>query len=193
MRPNESFVEQPVRSLQTMLRVIAKDDNRLPTVVPDGIYGPTTMNAVTAFQRREGLPITGIADQRTWERVTQAYEPALIRIDKAEPIEIIMDSGQIFHRGEASPYIYLLQAILTQLSENHPQIIATELSGILDQNTSTSLLEFQKLAGLIQTGELDKITWKHLVRQFSLNAHHNTVKNAQQNPYVNSTDSNYNC
>ena len=193
MRPEESFVEQPVRSLQTMLRVIAEDDDRLPTVVPDGIYGPTTMNAVTAFQRREGLPITGIADQRTWERVTQAYEPALIRIDKAGPIEIIMDPGQIFHRGEASPYIYLLQAILTQLSENHPQIIATELSGILDQNTSTSLLEFQKLAGLIQTGELDKITWKHLVRQFSLNAHHNTVRNAQQNSYVNSTDSNYNC
>ena len=193
MRPEESFVEQPVRSLQTMLRVIAEDDGRLPTVVPDGIYGPTTMNAVTAFQRREGLPITGIADQHTWERVTQAYEPALIRIDKAEPIEIIMDPGQIFHRGEASPYIYLLQAILTHLSENHPQIIATDLSGILDQKTSTSLLEFQKLAGLIQTGELDKITWKHLVRQFSLSAHHNTVRNAQQNPYDNSTDSNYNC
>ena len=40
MRPAESFIEQPVRSLQTMLRVLAEDDQRLPTVVPDGIYGP---------------------------------------------------------------------------------------------------------------------------------------------------------
>ena len=178
MRPAESFVEQPVRSLQTMLRVIAEDDYRLPFVVPDGIYGPATMNAVTSFQRREGLPITGIVDQRTWESVVIAYEPALTRISKAEPIEIIMDPGQVFRRGDSGPYIYLLQAILTQLSENHPQIIATELSGILDDKTSTSLTEFQKLAGLDQTGDLDKITWKHLARQFSLNAHHNTVRNA---------------
>ena len=65
MRPGESFVEQPVRSLQTMLRVIAEDDPTLPTVIPDGIYGPATMIAVTSFQRREGIPVTGIVDERT--------------------------------------------------------------------------------------------------------------------------------
>ena len=36
MRPAESFVSQPVRSLQTMLRVLAEDDPRLPTVVLTG-------------------------------------------------------------------------------------------------------------------------------------------------------------
>ena len=83
MRPPESFIEQPVRSLQTMLRVLAQDDPTLPTVVPDGIYGPTTMAAVTEFQRRENLPLTGITDQRTWDRIVTKYEPALIRIDSA--------------------------------------------------------------------------------------------------------------
>ena len=86
MRPGESFIEQPVRSLQTMLRVLAEDDRRLPTVVPDGIYGPGTMNAVTAFQRRSGIPVTGVVDQNTWEQIVAAYEPALVRIGKAEPI-----------------------------------------------------------------------------------------------------------
>ena len=79
MRPNESFVEQPVRSLQAMLRVISEDDPRLPTIIPDGIYGPSTMIAVTAFQRREGIPVTGIADEYTWDQIAAAYEPALIR------------------------------------------------------------------------------------------------------------------
>ena len=176
MRPTESFVEQPVRSLQTMLRVLAEDDPRLPTVVPDGIYGPTTMNAVTAIQRREGLPTTGITDQWTWETIVKNYEPALIRIEKAEPIEIIMDPGKVFRVGDSSPYIYLLQSILTQLAQDHPQINTPPHSGILDQETSRSLMEFQKLAGLTNTGELDKITWKHLSRQFTLNAHHNTVE-----------------
>lgn len=176
MKPGESFVEQPVRSLQTMLRVLSEDDRRLPTVVPDGIYGPITMNAVAAFQRREELPVTGITDQLTWERIVEAYEPALIRVDKAEPIEIIMDPGQVFRFGEGSPYIYLLQSMLTQLSLDHPTINYPGHTGILDTQTANALAAFQILTGLSSTGELDKITWKHLVRQFTLNAHHNVAR-----------------
>lgn len=175
MKPGESFVEQPVRSLQTMLRVIAEDDRRIPTVIPDGIYGPSTMNAIAAFQRREELPVTGVTDQLTWERVVEAYEPAQIRVDKAEPIEIIMDPGQVFRRGESSPYIFLLQSMLTQLSFDHPTINDPGHSGMIDSATADALAAFQLLAGLSSTGELDKITWKHIVRQFTLNAHHNTA------------------
>ena len=43
MRPDSSFVEQPVRSLQTMLRVIAMDDSRYQNIIPDGIYGAESM------------------------------------------------------------------------------------------------------------------------------------------------------
>ena len=37
---------------------IAEQDGQSPSVVPDGIYGPNTTAAVTAFQRRHGLPVT---------------------------------------------------------------------------------------------------------------------------------------
>lgn len=172
MRPPESFIGQPVRSLQTMLRVLAEDDNTLPTVVPDGIYGPTTMNAVAAFQRRYGLPVTGIVNQATWELIVYYYEPALVRIGKAQPIEVVLDPGQEFRPGDSSPYIYLAQGMLTQLSHDHPTIEPTGLSGIMDTTTVLSTTAFQKLAGLPETGFLDKITWKNLVLQFTLNAHH---------------------
>ena len=170
MRPGESFVEQPIRSLQTMLRIIAEDDPRLPTVVPDGIYGPTTMNSVTAFQRLYGLPVTGITDQATWEQIVAVYEPALVRIDQAEPIEIIMDPGEVFRVGDSNAYIYLLQSILTQLSNDNPTISPPDHNGVLDNPTSEALAAFQFLAGLPPTGELDKITWKYLVKQFTLSA-----------------------
>ena len=175
MRPPESFVQQPVRSLQTMLRVISEADGKIPTVVPDGIYGPTTMHAVSTFQRINGLPVTGITDQPTWDLIVENYEPALIRIDKAQPIEIIMDPNQIFRRGDSSPYIYLLQSMLTQLSHDHSTIPRPPHSGVIDEETADALSAFQKLAFLPITGELDKITWKHLVHQFTLNAHHNGV------------------
>ena len=170
MRPAESFVEQPIRSLQTMLRVIAEDDRRLPSVVPDGIYGPTTMHAVTAFQRMYGMPITGITDQNTWDKIVEIYEDAIVRIGPTESIEIIMDPGEIFRIGDSNAYIYLLQSILVQLSKDNPTISPPLHNGVLDNPTSEALAAFQLLAGLPPTGELDKITWKYLAKQFTLSA-----------------------
>ena len=170
MRPAESFIEQPIRSLQTMLRVIAEDDNRLPTVVPDGIYGLSTMNAVSSFQRLYNLPITGITDQSTWDNVVAVYEPALVRIGKAEPIEIVIEPGGVYRKGDSNAYIYLLQSLLIQLSNDNPSIIRPEHNGVFDTPTSEALAAFQFLAGLPATGELDKITWKYLVKQFGLSA-----------------------
>ena len=174
MRPDASFISQPVRSLQTMLRVIAEDDPSLPTVIPDGIYGPSTMIAVTAIQRREGIPVTGIVDENTWDHIVRAYEPALVRVDKAEPIEILLEPGQVILFGERSPYIYLTQGILAQLSNDYVEIIYPELTGVLDNATSDSIKGFQSLAGLPQTGTLDRITWQHLARQFTLSTARNS-------------------
>ena len=172
MRPSESFVGQPARSIQTMLRVIAEDNDSIPTLVPDGIYGQATLNSVTAFQRSVGIPITGIVDQRTWDSIYEAFEEALIRIDKAEPIEIIMNPGKVFQRGEYNPYLYLAQSMLLYLSKTH-DLMQPSHTGVLDDPTSQALAGFQILAGLPPTGELDKKTWKYLVKQFTLNANAN--------------------
>ena len=129
-----------------------------------------TITAVSAFQRRAGLPVTGIANQETWDAVVKAYEPALIRVDKAAPIEIIMNPGKVYRRGDSSANLYLLQAMLTFLSRYHTEIGAPGQSGVLDSPTAEALAAFQLLAGLPPTGELDKITWKYLVNQFTLNA-----------------------
>ena len=170
MRPAESFISQPIRSLQTMLRVIAENDPSLPAVVPDGIYGQETITAINAFQRKNNLPSTGIADERTWDAVVEVYEDALISIGKAAPVEIIMDPGQIYRQGDRSPYLYLLQSMLLYLSLQQPDILAPPHNGILDSTTAEALAGFQLLAGLPPTGELDKKTWKYLVNQFTLQA-----------------------
>lgn len=177
MRPAESFVGQPVRSLETMLRVISENDRTLPTVVPDGIYGQEDMTAISAFQRKYGLPVTGIADQATWEAVVAQYEFALVNIDKAEPIEIIIDPGKVYRLGDSAPNLYLMQSMLVFLSLLHPTIETPPHNGVLDTPTSEALAAFQVLAGLPPTGELDKLTWKYLVKQFTLNANINKQLN----------------
>ena len=46
-----SYVGQPIRSLQTMLRTIAHVDETLLKLVPDGIYGPNTGPGIPAAER----------------------------------------------------------------------------------------------------------------------------------------------
>lgn len=173
MRPNESFIEQPVRSLQTMLRILAQDDPKYVAVVPDGIYGPATTQAVAAFQRQNELSATGAADQNTWDAIVAEYEAALVRVGKAEPIEILLEPGQILRHSDNGPYVYLLQSILIYLSQDHVAIRTPVHTGIFDDETRSALRDFQKITDLPETGELDRLTWKYLVRHFTANAHHN--------------------
>lgn len=168
MRPNESFVGQPVRSLQTMLRVLAEDDRDIFSLIPDGIYGNQTRQAVTAFQRKYGIPATGVVNQETWDRITAEHSPALVRLGPAEPLRLILNPNQIIRRGEAHPYLFLVQGMLTTLAEIYGSILVPGMSGVLDMATSESLASFQELSSLPQTGELDKITWKHLALQYPL-------------------------
>lgn len=176
MRPMESFVGQPVRSLQTMLRIIAENDPTHPSVIPDGIYGAQTMAAVTEFQRRHGLPVTGITDQATWEAIVAVHEPARISIDAAQPVEVILNANQVIRRGERHPVVGLAQAMLLVLAEAYSSIGMPTQSGILDDPTADSLSSFQMLSSLPMTGNLDKRTWKHLALQYPLaaNLHINT-------------------
>lgn len=168
MRPAMSFVGQPVRSLQTMLRILAEDDHTLSPVIPDGIYGSQTRNAVSAFQRKFGIPVTGVTDQATWERIVAEQAPALVRLSSAQPLQLILNPNQVIRRGERHPYLYLVQSMLTALAQIYGSILAPGISGVLDEATADALATFQYLSALPQSGELDKITWKHLALQYPL-------------------------
>ena len=170
MRPPESFIGQPIRSLQTMLRVLAESDDRYETVIPDGIYGPTTISAVSVFQRNHGLPVTGITDQNTWDAIVREYEIALIEVDEAYPVNVILNANEVLRLGDESPYLYVAQALLQVLSDTYSSIGRPNHTGILDTATADAISSFQGLVGLPMTGDLDKHTWKHLTLQFPLAA-----------------------
>ena len=170
MRPEDSFIAQPVRSLQTMLRVIAEQDSLQPSVIPDGIYGPNTTTAVSAFQRRYGLPVTGVADQATWDAIVPVYKDALIYVDEAEPLRIVLNPNEVIRRDQQNPNIYLVQAILTVLADSYESILRPGFSGVLDLPTANSISSFQEMSLLPVTGELDKKTWKHLALHYPMAA-----------------------
>ena len=168
MRPPESFIGQPIRSLQTMLRVIAENDPQHQSLIPDGIYGPETMTAVSGFQNLHGLPVTGVTDNLTWDLIVAVYEDALIQQSEAQPLAIVLNPGQVIRRGERHPHVYLVQAILTVLADTYGSVTKPDFTGILDAATADALSDFQEINGLPITGNLDKHTWKHLALQYPL-------------------------
>ena len=166
MKPEESFVNQPIRSLQTMLRTLAEFDPRHETLIPDGIYGPATRSAVSRFQRIHGLPVTGVTDQQTWEQIVAEYEPALIQVAEAQMLDVILEPKQVIRKGQRHPHIYIVQAILAVLEDAYGSIGPVNHNGLLDEATASAIAAFQGLSGLPMTGHLDKITWKSLALHY---------------------------
>ncbi len=62
-----------VTQVQTFLRTIAQNNNAVPTVTVDGIYGNQTRAAVIAVQRLSNLPQTGIVGPLTWNAIVNLY------------------------------------------------------------------------------------------------------------------------
>ena len=62
-----------VRLLQEYLAAIAPVFPSIPTLMPDGMFGPRTRDAVIAFQEEFGLPINGRVGAITWAAITDIY------------------------------------------------------------------------------------------------------------------------
>ena len=169
-RNPEYFVGKPVESLQHMLRVLAQGDNRLHPVVADGVFGSATRSAVMAFQRSRRRPATGVVDQQTWEQIVAAYEEELILQADAEPLIPIWNPRQVIAPGESNYHVLLAQAMLKTLHQEYATIPPVAVSGTMDGPTVASLRRFQMMAGLEPTGILNKTTWKHLARHYTLAA-----------------------
>ena len=62
-----------VRQVQEQLERISRVYTSVPSITPDGIYGPATRAAVEAFQATFGLLVTGVIDFTTWYKISEIY------------------------------------------------------------------------------------------------------------------------
>lgn len=161
MRAPEYYAGRPVSSLQTMLRLISETDARILPIIPDGIYGANTYASVLSFQDAYGLPLTGEADNLTWDAIVRAHDRAVTQT-LSPTLSPLWSTSRTVEPGQFNYHIYLIQAMLAALSDIFQQLTIPELSGILDETTQQGLRWIQSVSGLSQTGALDTATWNHL-------------------------------
>lgn len=73
-----------VRQMQEQLLTISGVYTAIPGITPSGYYDEATQEAVEAFQRIFGLPVTGVVDFTTWYKISQIYV-GITRIGELNP------------------------------------------------------------------------------------------------------------
>lgn len=168
MREASDYMAKPIRSLQTMLRVIARADPSLPSVIPDGIYGEDTVRAVRAFQQQAGLPVTGETDNRTWNEIVNAYTGCSSSVLPACPLCIRWEPGQVIRPGERNLHLYLIQGMLLALDQIYSQIPDVQVTGVYDEATQDAIRWLRLRSDLPDEGDFDRQVWEYLCGLYCL-------------------------
>lgn len=176
MTEPRQFYNQPIRSLQWMLRTISQHTGDIDLLIPNGVYDPQTQAAVSQFQRSHGLPVTGVTDRKTWEAVVKAYDEALISISPAQSIHLDLQLNFPIDEHRYSPLVHLAQAMLYFLAAQTSSVLQPEQTGLMDETTRQALRDFQQLSALPMTGVLDKHTWKQLALHYSAAVAHDAIR-----------------
>lgn len=159
-----------VRNLQRYLRQLAYHDREIPMPPVDGVFESQTRDALEAFQRLYGLPVTGVADEKTWDTLYAAYRasvaeyspPACVSVFPRHPV------GYELRPGESGFPVLTLQFMLRELRVHYGASLPVELTGTFDEETEEAVRAFQEKNFLPTTGRVGKLTWDLVTDQFNL-------------------------
>ncbi len=150
-----------IRELQRYLHGISYHDAQIPRILPDGIYGQETADAVRAFQNAHGLTGTGEANRATWDSIVSVYRSFFDVLARA--LEIFpRDRSQVIGVGDTGLPVLVIQSILRALSERYHNLPLIEVTGLYGPDTNAAVRQFQELTALPVTGVVDLYTWNLL-------------------------------
>ncbi|MBC8570793.1 peptidoglycan-binding domain-containing protein [Zongyangia hominis] len=164
---NES-IGQPIRSLQTMLRIISQYDSAVSAVIPDGIYANDTVTSVSSFQKRHGLPVTGEADHDTWYSIAEEHRRALVEVGPAEPVNPIFQKSQVIRPLEVNDHLYMIHGMLLAIGEHYPTLPRVSCNNVHDEASIAAARWLQVRAGIEPVGDINRSTWRYLARLYRI-------------------------
>lgn len=153
--------KEHINELQRYLHDLSYYDPNIPRIIPDGIYGTETSDAVRAFQRQYGLNDNGETNSATWLMIVDVYRRFVDTL--AESLDIFpRDVGKIIETGDEGLAVLVIQSILLTLSQEFPNVPPVAITGDYDAQTAQAVRAFQEITGLPQTGTVDRVTWNML-------------------------------
>jgi len=141
LQNDNKTITTPVNNVQQMLRRISSSEE-IPIIIPDGIFGADTEEAVIILQNKGGFDSSGIVDYETWEYI--------VLLDR-ENREIVRENKGVVPKEDDA--IKIAEIMLERISDS--------FGNAADERITVE--EIQEASGLPQTGIIDKNTWNGIV------------------------------
>ena len=166
-RLEQEMVARPVRALQYMLRRLSARYRELPELQPDGRFGERTLESVMRYQKRRGLPVTGVVDQPTWTAIRNDWQE--VELELAHPRQLRgFPAGEVVVPGESWDFLYVPQAMFRALGRSLEDLEEERVDGVHAGTSVQNAMWLQDKAGLEQTGNMDRDTWDALSALYEL-------------------------
>lgn len=156
-----------VRTVQYFLALVGYFRQEIDSPPINGIYDDRTEAAVRAFQQAYGIPVTGIVDLVTWEKLYDVY------------VGLLASLPDTFFEGIAPPFpgiplrpgtqgeeVILIQRYLNTLASVYPEIPTVEVSGYYGPATVEAVQAFQRLFGITPSGITYATTWQAIANEW---------------------------
>ncbi len=159
---------EKVSNLQFFLAVIGSVDASIPPVTIDGIFGEDTRAAVEAFQREYDLPVTGVADEETWDEIYDVFKGVADRVYGREVFNVngYPYPGEPLRTGDRGENVLRIQRQLNAISNVNEEINPPDPDGIFGEDTARAVREFQTYYGLEPDGIVGRQTWGAIQQVF---------------------------
>ena len=143
--------KQPIRELQGYLRLISAHYKNIPELKPDGYFG---------------LPVTGIVDFQTWDRIYQVYLVLLYQQEPPHNMPAFPIPDGVLKQGDSGSYVALMRVMMNEIGGQVNNIKHVTEIGTYGQETENNVRAIQKISKLPETGEINALTWNAIMRTY---------------------------
>ena len=153
-----------VRVLHYVLLTIAYFDPDLPSLRLNSVFNDNTKAMVINFQKKYGLPATGVVDSDTWNELVTVYRDTIHNIpEEYAQYGDEFFQGRLLALGMSGDDVRIIQKFLLKICQQTGNIPGVRVSGIFDDLMEKSVMKIQSMFNQDTTGVIDPITWYNIV------------------------------
>ena len=149
--------------VQYYLEVVSSFDPTVSYPPLDSYFGKSTEDSVKSFQKTYGLPVTGIVDLATYEKLFDAYASSLASLPESVFNDIPLPfPGIVLREGSSGEDVLILNDYLRVVNSALGLYSSVPETDYFGTDTARAVRELQGYLGLNESGAVTPITWDRL-------------------------------